>query len=110
MLSAADPVHLFQDFATIDLISNGRIEIVVGRGSFVEAFPLFGFAREDYDALFGEKLDLLLKLSDETHVIGHGRFRPALTGQGVYPRPVQHNLPIWLGLVARRHRLSELVL
>lgn len=98
VLSAADPVRVFQDFATIDLISNGRAEIVAGRGSFIESFPLFGFAREDYDALFAEKLGLLLKLRAETHVTWRGRFRPALTGQGVYPRPVQDKLPIWLGV------------
>lgn len=98
VLSAADPVRVFQDFATIDLISNGRVEIVAGRGSFTEAYPLFGFAREDYDALFAEKLGLLMQLRDETHVTWQGRFRPALTGQGVYPRPVQDKLPIWLGV------------
>ncbi len=98
VLSAADPVRVFQDFATIDLISNGRAEIVAGRGSFIEAYPLFGFAREDYDALFAEKLDLLMRLRDETHVTWRGKFRPALTGQGVYPRPVQAQLPIWLGV------------
>lgn len=98
VLSAADPVRVFQDFATLDLISNGRVEIVAGRGSFVEAFALFGFGREDYDALFAEKLDLLLRLRDETHVTWSGRFRPALTGQGVFPRPVQAKLPIWLGV------------
>ena len=98
VLSAADPVRVFQDFATIDLISNGRAEIVAGRGSFIEAYPLFGFAPEDYDALFAEKLGLLLELRDQTHVTWQGRFRPALTGQGVYPRPVQAKLPIWLGV------------
>lgn len=98
VLSAADPVRVFQDFATIDLISNGRVEIVAGRGSFVEAYPLYGYALEDYDALFAEKLNLLLQLRDETHVTWNGRFRPALTGQGVYPRPVQSKLPIWLGV------------
>jgi len=98
VLSAADPVRVFQDFATIDLISNGRAEIVAGRGSFAEAYPLFGFAREDYDALFAEKLGLLMQLREETHVTWQGRFRPALTGQGVFPRPVQEKLPIWLGV------------
>lgn len=98
VLSAADPVRVFQDFATIDLIARGRAEIVVGRGSFGEAYPLFGFAMEDYDALFAEKLDLLLKLRDETHVTWRGRFRPPLHGQGVYPRPHQARLPIWLGV------------
>jgi probable LLM family oxidoreductase len=98
VLSAADPVRVFQDFATIDLISKGRAEIVVGRGSFGEAYPLYGFAMNDYDALFVEKLDLLLKLRNETNVTWRGRFRPALTGQGVYPRPHQAKMPIWLGV------------
>ncbi len=97
VLSAADPVRVFQDFATIDLIAKGRAEIVVGRGSFGEAYPLFGFAMEDYDALFAEKLDLLLKLRDSVSVTWRGRFRPALNGQGVYPRPHQERMPIWLG-------------
>jgi probable LLM family oxidoreductase len=98
VLSAADPVRVFQDFATVDLISKGRAEMVVGRGSFAEAFPLFGLQREDYDTLFAEKLDLLLKLREATHIHWSGRYRPALTGQGVYPRPHQAELPIWLGV------------
>ena len=98
VLSAADPVRVFQEFATVDLIAKGRAEIVVGRGSFGEAYPLFGFAMEDYDALFAEKLDLLLKLRDETNVTWQGRFRPPLTGQGVFPRPHQEKIPIWLGV------------
>ena len=98
VLSAADPVRVFQSFATLDLISGGRAEMVVGRGSFVEAFPLFGLDLDDYDDLFTEKLDLLLRIRDEEHVHWSGRFRPALTGQGVYPRPVQEPLPIWLGV------------
>lgn len=98
VLSATDPVRLFQEFATIDLISRGRAEIVVGRGSFGEAYPLFGFAMQDYDALFAEKLDLLLKLRDKTHLSWRGRFRPPLTGQGVFPRPHQAKIPIWLGV------------
>jgi probable LLM family oxidoreductase len=98
VLSAADPVRVFQDFATLDLIAKGRAEIVVGRGSFGEAYPLFGFSMEDYDALFVEKLDLLLKLRDEVHVTWNGRFRPPLTGQGVFPRPHQMTLPVWLGV------------
>jgi probable LLM family oxidoreductase len=98
VLSAADPVRVFQDFATIDLISKGRTELVVGRGSFGEAYPLYGFAMEDYDALFVEKLDLLLKLREDTHLTWRGRFRPALTGQGIYPRPYQARMPIWIGV------------
>jgi probable LLM family oxidoreductase len=98
VLSAADPVRVFQQFATLDLLSGGRAEMVVGRGSSIEAFPLFGYRLEDYDALFAEKLDLLLKIRDDEHVHWSGRFRPALTGQGVYPRPVQNPLPIWLGV------------
>jgi probable LLM family oxidoreductase len=98
VLSAADPVRVFQNFATLDLISNGRAEMVVGRGSFIEAFPLFGLNLDDYDSLFAEKLELLLKIRANEHVHWSGRHRPALTGQGVYPRPVQDPLPIWLGV------------
>ena len=98
VLSAADPVRVFQQFATLDLLSEGRAEMVVGRGSSIEAFPLFGYRLEDYDSLFAEKLDLLLKIRDNEHVHWSGRYRPALTGQGVYPRPVQNPLPIWLGV------------
>jgi probable LLM family oxidoreductase len=98
VLSAADPVRVFQEFATLDLISRGRAEIVAGRGSFTEAYPLFGLDLEDYDSLFAEKLDLLLKLRAQTHVKWSGKHRPALTGQGVYPRPLQNPLPVWLGV------------
>src|SRR5580765_1928362 len=98
VLSAVDPVRLFEAFATIDVLSNGRAEMVVGRGSSIEAFPLFGFDLDDYDALFAEKLELLLKVREEEHVHWSGRFRPALTGQGVYPRPLQQPLPIWVGV------------
>jgi probable LLM family oxidoreductase len=98
VLSAADPVRVFQEFATLDLISNGRAEIVAGRGSFIESFPLFGLKLEDYDDLFAEKLDLLLALRESTNVHWSGRHRAALTGQGVYPRPLQNPLPIWLGV------------
>jgi probable LLM family oxidoreductase len=98
VLSAADPVRLFQEFATLDLISQGRAEMVVGRGSFIEAFPLFGLNLEDYDSLFAEKLDLLLKIRENEHVHWSGQHRPALTGQGVYPRPLQTPLPIWVGV------------
>jgi probable LLM family oxidoreductase len=98
VLSAADPVRVFQEFATLDLLSNGRAEIVAGRGSFIEAFPLFGLELEDYDSLFASKLDLLLKIRENTHVEWSGKHRAALTGQGVYPRPLQNPLPIWLGV------------
>lgn len=98
VLSAADPVRVFQEFATLDLLSQGRAEMVVGRGSFIDAFPLFGLPLEDYDALFEDKLDLLLKVRDNELVHWRGRFRPELTGQGVYPRPLQNPLPIWVGV------------
>jgi probable LLM family oxidoreductase len=98
VLSSADPVRVFQNFATLDLLSQGRAEIVVGRGSFIESFPLFGLQLEDYDSLFAEKLDLLLKIRENEHVHWSGKHRAALTGQGVYPRPVQNPLPIWLGV------------
>ncbi len=98
VLSAADPVRVFQQFATLDLISSGRAEIVAGRGSFTESFPLFGLNFDDYDSLFAENLDLLLTLRDNEHVHWSGRHRAALTGQGVYPRPMQEKLPIWLGV------------
>ena len=98
VLSSADPVRVFQNFATLDLISEGRAEMVVGRGSFTDSFPLFGFRLEDYDSLFAEKLDLLLKIRDNEHVTWSGKHRPALMGQGVYPRPLQNPLPIWLGV------------
>ncbi|MBW9060326.1 LLM class flavin-dependent oxidoreductase [Agrobacterium pusense] len=98
VLSAADPVRVFQEFATLDLISQGRAEVVVGRGSFVEAYPLFGLDTRDYDALFAEKLDLFLKLADSAHITWEGHFRPALRGQGVFPRPHQPRLPVWIGV------------
>ncbi len=98
VLSAADPVRVFQEFATLDLLSQGRAEIIAGRGSFIESFPLFGLALEDYDSLFAEKLDLLLKLRADPHVHWSGQHRAALTGQGVFPRPVQNPLPVWLGV------------
>ncbi len=98
VLSAADPVRVFQEFATLDLVSGGRTDLVVGRGSFTESFPLFGLSLRDYDSLFAEKLDLLLRIRESTQVTWSGQHRPALTGQGVYPRPVQDPLPIWLGV------------
>ncbi|MEA2325411.1 MAG: hypothetical protein QOE68_370 [Thermoanaerobaculia bacterium] len=98
VLSAADPVRVFQNFATLDVLSQGRAEMIVGRGSSIEAFPLFGYRLEDYDSLFEEKLDLLLNIRENEHVHWSGKYRPALTGQGVYPRPVQNPLPVWLGV------------
>lgn len=98
VLSAADPVRVFQEFATLDLLSNGRAEMVVGRGSFTEAFPLFGLKLEDYDSLFIEKLELLLQIREETQVRWSGEHRAPLTGQGIYPRPLQERLPIWVGV------------
>jgi probable LLM family oxidoreductase len=98
VLSAADPVRVFQEFATLDLISKGRAELVVGRGSFVEAYPLFGLDTRHYDELFAEKLDLFLKLGDATEITWEGRFRPPLRGQGVFPRPHQPQLPVWIGV------------
>ncbi len=98
VLSAADPVRVFQEFATLDLISGGRAEIVAGRGSFTEAYPLFGLRLEDYDELFREKLDLLLKIRDNERVTWSGKHRPALREQEVYPRPVQQELPVWVGV------------
>jgi len=98
VLSADDPVRVFESFATLDLISGGRAEMVLGRGSFTEAFPLFGLDLDDYDSLFDEKLTLLLQLRSETHPHWSGRHRAPLTGQGVFPRPVQSPLPMWLGV------------
>lgn len=98
VLSSADPVRVFQNFATLDLISRGRAEMVVGRGSFTESFPLFGLRLEDYDSLFAENLELLLKIRENEHVSWSGKHRAPLTGQGVYPRPLQDPLPIWLGV------------
>lgn len=98
VLSAADPVRVFQNFATLDLVSKGRAEMVVGRGSFIESFPLFGLDLNDYDELFSEKLDLLLAIREQEVVNWSGKFRPALKDQAVYPRPVQKPFPIWLGV------------
>lgn len=98
VLSAADPVRVFQEFATLDLISRGRAELVVGRGSFGEAFPLFGLDTRAYDDLFAENLGLFLTLGENANPVWKGRFRPALTGQGVFPRPHQPRLPLWIGV------------
>jgi alkanesulfonate monooxygenase SsuD/methylene tetrahydromethanopterin reductase-like flavin-dependent oxidoreductase (luciferase family) len=98
VLSSDDPVRVFQQFATLDLISQGRAEIVVGRGSFIESYPLFGYDLVDYDALAAEKLDLLLKIRTATNISWSGTHRAPLTGQGVYPRPVQDPLPMFVGV------------
>jgi probable LLM family oxidoreductase len=98
VLSSDDPVRVFQDFATLDLLSNGRAEIMAGRGSFIESFPLFGYDLRDYDSLFAEKLDLLLKLREGERITWSGRHRPALNNLGAYPRPVQESLPIWVAV------------
>ena len=101
VVSAADPVRIFQNFATLDLISNGRAEIVAGRGSFIEAFPLFGFSLSEYDELFIEKLDLLLKIRDNEFITWKGKYRPALNNQAIYPRPVQNKLPILIIILSQ---------
>jgi len=98
VLSTSDPVRVYQSFATLDLISKGRAELVVGRGSAIESYPLFGFDLNDYDALFKEKLDLLLRIRDQEFITWSGKFRPALQNQPVYPRSLQEKLPVWLGV------------
>ncbi len=98
VLSAADPVRVFQEFATLDLVSGGRAEIVAGRGSFTEAYPLFGLELRDYDELFAEKLELLLKIREGVRVTWSGKHRAALKEQEVYPRPLQNPLPVWVGV------------
>jgi probable LLM family oxidoreductase len=98
VLSAADPVRVFQNFATLDLISQGRAEMIVGRGSFTESFPLFGLNINQYDEIFSEKLDLLLSIRDNETISWSGKFRPMLENQTVYPRPLQKPLPVWLGV------------
>ncbi len=98
VLSSDDPVRVFQNFATLDLISQGRAEIIIGRGSFIESYPLFGFDLNDYDALFSEKVDLLLEVRDNTYVQWAGKHRAPLTGQGVFPRPAQQPLPVYIGV------------
>jgi probable LLM family oxidoreductase len=98
VISSDDPVRVFQDFATLDLLSGGRAEIMAGRGSFVESFPLFGFDLEDYDELFAEKLELLLAVREGTEVNWEGRFRAPIESRGVYPRPIQDPLPIWVAV------------
>ena len=98
VLSSDDPVRVFEEFATLDLRSGGRAEIMAGRGSFTESFPLFGYDLNDYDTLFSAKLELLLKLRESEHITWSGRHRAPLTGQGVYPRPVQDPLPVWIAV------------
>jgi len=98
VLSSADPVRVFQEFATVDLLSGGRAEIMAGRGSFIESFPLFGHDLDDYDELFAEKLELLLELRAHERVTWSGRHRPALHDAGVWPRPVQDPLPVWIAV------------
>ncbi len=98
VLSSDDPVRVFQDFATLDLLSQGRAEIMAGRGSFIESFPLFGYDLHDYDELFSEKLELLLKLREAEKITWSGNHRPGLDNLGVYPRPVQHPLPVWVAV------------
>lgn len=98
VISAMDPVRLFQNYATLDLISNGRAEIVAGRGSFTEAFPLFGLDFNDYDDLYAEKLNLLLRIRDENKITWSGKFRPPMENQTVHPRPLQEKLPVWVGV------------
>jgi probable LLM family oxidoreductase len=98
VISSDDPVRVFQDFATLDLLSGGRAEVMAGRGSFVESFPLFGYELEDYDELFAEKLELLLALRERTEVSWRGRHRAPIDGRGVYPRPLQQPLPVWVAV------------
>lgn len=98
VLSSDDPVRVFQEFATLDLLSSGRAEIMAGRGSFIESFPLFGQELDEYDELFSEKLELLLRLREDTRVTWSGRHRPTLADLGVYPRPLQDPLPVWIAV------------
>jgi probable LLM family oxidoreductase len=98
VLSSDDPVRVFQEFSTVDLLSHGRAEIMAGRGSFIESYPLFGYNLDDYDALFSEKLDLLLTLRENERVTWSGRLRAPLNARGVYPRPVQQPLPVWIAV------------
>lgn len=98
VLSSDDPVRVFQEYATVDLLSHGRAEIMAGRGSFIESFPLFGYDLDDYDALFAEKLELLLKIRESTNITWQGRLRPSIEDRGVYPRPVQDPIPVWIAV------------
>ncbi len=98
VLSSDDPVRVFQDFATLDLLSGGRAEIMVGRGSFIESFPLFGYDLADYDELFEEHLDLLLRFRESERITWEGKHRPSIHDRGVYPRPIQNPLPVWVAV------------
>jgi probable LLM family oxidoreductase len=98
VLSSDDPVRVYQDFATVDLLSSGRAEIMAGRGSFIESFPLFGYDLQDYDELFSEKLDLLLKINEAEKISWKGKHRPSFQNLGIYPRPFQNKLPIWIAV------------
>lgn len=98
VLSSDDPVRVFQDFATVDALSNGRAEIMAGRGSFTESFPLFGYSLNDYDTLFSEKLELLLKIREQEKISWKGKHRAPITDLGIYPRPVQNPLPVWIAI------------
>lgn len=104
VLGSDDPVRVFQEFATLDLISKGRAEIIVGRGSFIESFPLFGYDLSTYEELFEEKLELLLKLNEENPVSWEGKYRSAINNLGIYPQPVQEKLPIGERLVGRQNQ------
>src|SRR5690606_186785 len=98
ILSSDDPVRVYQQYATVDLLSSGRAELMVGRGSFIESFPLFGYSLSDYEDLFAEKLDLLLAIRDNEKVTWQGRFRPPIENQTIYPRPQQQPLPVWVAV------------
>jgi probable LLM family oxidoreductase len=102
VLSSADPVRTFQNFATVDLISGGRAEMIAGRGSFIESFPLFGFDLDDYDALFTEKLEMFLEINKHEVLNWQGKFRAPVVNQGVYPRPLQPAIPVWIGVGGTR--------
>jgi len=98
VLSSADPVRTFQNFATVDLISGGRAEMIAGRGSFIESFPLFGYDLDDYDELFTEKLEMFLDINKQEVLTWKGKFRPPIVNQGIYPRPLQESIPVWIGV------------
>ena len=109
VLSSDDPVRVYQEFSTLDAISNGRAEIMAGRGSFIESFPLFGYDLQDYNELFDEKLDLLLKIRESEKITWTGKHRPSINNRGVYPRSVQEPLPVWIASGEHRNQLYEQV-